>query len=798
MNDLRYALRALRTNPGFTITAVVVLALGIGANSAIFTVVDSVLLRPLPYKDPGRLYALMAAHVTTPGDLRFTTLSDAGYVDFERQSNAFDSMAAYAMHSLNLTGSGEPVQVPAWQLSPRFFSILGARAELGRAFRSEEDQPAHANVVLLSDRLWRSRFRADPAILGQTILLDAAPRTVIGVMPATFDFFPGPSDLWVPLVLDPARHTLAYLHVVARLKASVTPAAAEAEIESIARHRDQSFSRNGRHDTARLFPLRTVIVKNARPLLLIFLGAVGCVLLIACANVATLLLARGAARHHDIAVRASLGAGRWRLIRQLLTESALLALAGGVLGLIAAMWGVDALLALAPTGKIPRAADVHINLAVLAFTLLISLAAGLLFGVAPALKLSRVSLNQALQHGARTVADSARLRHALVIAEIALSLILLAGAGLLLKSFLRLRAVDPGFRVENVLALSVDLSPNTYRTPAQCQAFLQQTLDRIRSTPGVQSAAAINWLPFGSLDVTGDVSVAGQPPANPPYIVTKPATAPGYFRAMGIRLLRGRDFDDRDTAASPPVAIVTSDLARRFWPHDDPIGKRVELWGKDNPPTVVGVVSLVQQGSLADSPTGAVYQPLTQAGRLMFLQHLTFVVRTASEPVRLAPTLRVQLREVDPNQPIQFLERLESRIDASLDEPRFQTRLLGAFAALALALAAVGIYGVMAYTVAQRTREIGVRIAVGAQSADILRLVLRQSFALSGVGILLGIAGAAVVTRVLSQLLFGVKPIDPVTFLLVSILLVLVAAAATVFPARRAAKVDPVVALRYE
>jgi putative ABC transport system permease protein len=766
-----------------------------------FTVVDSVLLRPLPYRQSDRVYALnLYARDTSGKKTQNSSLfSDGNCLVYRRDTaTIFSGIACYRRHSLNLTGSGEPVQLPAWEVGAGFFPTLGVEPQLGRTFRAEEGQPGHSHVVVLSDSLWRSRFAADPKILGKTIALDAEPYTVIGIMPRDFQFFPGASSLWIPAVLQKSGNPPSSFLAIARLKPGVSEAAANAEVAAIAeRHAAQLPSKDRHHnDTAGLVSLWELITEKARPLLLILLGAVGFVLLIACANAATLLLARGDARRHEFAVRASLGAGRARLAKQLLAESALLSLAGGVLGLLFSFWGQDALLAMIPAGAIPRMGEIHMDFRVLVFTLVISLGTALLSGQAPAMNLSRDSLNQALQRSTRSATAGGRLRQVLMVTEIALSLVLLAGAGLLIKSFIRLRAVDPGFQTENVLAMSVDLSPSEYRSPELCLDFLDRTLRRVAGIPGVRSSGAINWVPFGSLQLTSRFAVEGRSEEFPALM---PAITPDYFRTMGIPILRGRAFDEHDTANAPHVAILSESAARGAWPNENPLGKRINLSGRPNDrQTVVGIVGDVKQGGLSSRSNEAVYQPFAQVHWTLVMRHLTFVVRTPSQPARIAPALRAELFSVDKNQPIHFLETMKTRVDASLATPRFQAQLLGTFSALALALAALGIYGVIGYTVVLRTRELGVRIAVGAQRADILKLILRQSLALAAVGIVLGAAGAAAVTRVLRSLLFEVSPLDPAVFISVSAILVAVAAMAALQPAYSAARVDPIVVLRYE
>jgi len=800
MNDVRLAVRGLLRSPGFTVVAVLAVALGIGANTAVFTIVDSVLLRALPFPEPGRLYALAIVNDSPFGGVNDRWMPDSLFVDFRKQDRYFEKLTAFGSHRVNLTGVGDARSIWGTFATANFFSVLGANAALGRTFAADEDQPGHDGVVVISDALWRSAFGGDPAIIGKSVRLDGESHIVIGVMAAGFAF-PAALDVWVPqgVVLNP--HNSWLLNVVGRLRPGATASQARAELDTIIKETPEEGGE--RRPPARVVSLLESVSGKVQQLLLIFLGAVAFVLLIACANVANLMLARAAGRRQEIAVRAALGASRWRLIRQLLTESTLVSLAGGAAGLLLAIWSVPALVSLAPADSLPRAEQIGIDGWVLAFTFGVSLLTGLGFGIIPAIQATRSELRESLSLGGRTLTGRhERLRGALVVSEIALSLVLLTGAGLMLRSFIRLRSVDTGFQARNLITMTVELPDSTYKGASQVQAFHEQTLEKLSHLPGVTAAAAINWLPFGGPLMMGDFRLDGGRTFPKGLAVAKPFVSPGYFQAMGIRLLRGRDFTASDNGDAPLAGIVSQSAARRLWPGEDPIGKRFTEEEENPKPqdwvTVVGVVQDVKQMGMADKPRETVYQSSSQINRPGWLNHLAFVVRTASDPEALATAMRAAVREVDRNQPVQKIATMQSLIDESTAEPRFQTRLLGAFSMLALLLAAVGTYGVLAYSVAQRTHEIGIRMALGAERRDVLRLVLRRTLTLAGAGVLIGAAGALVVTRVLEKFLYEVKPNDPVTFVAVATLLAGVALAAGWIPAWRATRVDPVEALRYE
>jgi predicted permease len=792
--DIHYALRGLRKSPGFTVVAMLALAVGIGATTAVFTVVNGVLLRPLPFSQAEKLFLISYKPEHTPFD-NGPGLADGHYLEFQRQNQAFENVATFGGDSVTVTGAGDAVRVPAALVTSSFFPVLRVNPAMGRAFFPKEERAA-----LLSDKLWRSRFGADPDILGKTITLDGTAHNIIGVMPAGFAF-PNDADLWLPLAVGIDPNNSYFRPAVGRLRPSFSEAQAQAELNAMAQRLPLDRGQSRSDMIAEILPLKDLLVGKIRKSLLIFMGAVAFVLLIACANVANLLLMRGTSRRQEIAVRTALGARRGRLIRQLLTESTLLSLGGAAAGIFVAMAAVPALLALAPAGRIPRIAEIHIDAKVLAFALGLGILTGILFGLVPAFQATGRELLDSLGQSGRSVTGRReRLRSALVVSEIALALVLLTGAGLMLKSFLRMHAVNPGFRPDNILTMTVDLPDSVYQTTASVQEFHARALAKLANIPGVLASGAVNWLPLGTALIQGDFHLEGGRRLPSGYIVDKPAVSPEYFRVMGIRLLSGRVFSERDSADAPGVVLVTQSVARTLWPGEDPLGKRISLEDDPKPQdwlTIAGVVDDVRQQSLTDQPHRAIYQPYQQVRRPFFLTHMTFVVRTAEKPESVATAMRAVLHEVDRSQPVE-LASMTNVISTTTAEPLFQARLISMFSLLALFLSAIGIYGVLAYAVMERTREIGIRMAFGAGKSDITRMILKRSALLVSAGIVLGVAGALGVTRVLAKFLFEVKPTDPATFVVVASLLGAVALLAGLVPAWRATRVDPLVALRFE
>jgi putative ABC transport system permease protein len=810
--DVRYGLRQLRRSPGFTGVAVLTLALGIGANTAIFSVVNAILLRPLPFPAPDQLVRVVSIR------LRENAPDNASYPDFadwRAQNHAFEWMAAFHTDSFTLTGQGEATHIPGAVVSADLFSLLGVRPALGRTFRPEEDKlgaTSEGFVVILSHRLWQERFAANPAIVGRTINLDNRSFTVVGIMPAGFQFpiQAGPIDFWTTIAVEflapPGGKSMAeqrgahYLDVIARLKPHASTAQAQAEMRTIVNALNKQYPENAPRGI-RIVPELDQLVDDVRPALLLLLAAVGCVLLIACANVANLSLARATARQKEMAVRGALGAGRGRIIRQLLTESLVLALLGGALGTALALWGIHSLISLVPQ-DIPRLFDIHLDGRVLVFTTLLSLLTGILFGLAPALQVSSSNIMESVKEGGRGLSEGLhqnRVRGFLVVSDVAVAAVLLVGAGLLIQSFLRLQRVDPGFDPHRVLTFKIDLPYARYSDVHQTEFFRQAAM-RLNRLPGVRSASAVLPLPLDGDEIDTIFDIEGRPAAKADEPRTNYSwTEPGYFRTLRIPLLRGRDFTDRDDLKATPVVIINETLAKRFFTHQNPIGMRIKPDignGYKSPPMreIVGVVGDVKQHGLTVEPSPQVYVPLAQSP----LGSMIAVVRTEVDPRSVATAVRKEVTAMDKDLPIYRVETLDQYFVHSVAQPHFYTLLLGIFAALALVLAAVGLYGVVSYSATQRTHEIGVRMALGAQKDDVLELVVGQGFKLTLAGVGIGIIGALALTRFLSSLLYGVKPTDPLTFIAVSLILTAVAAVASYIPARRATKVDPMVALRYE
>ena len=813
--DVRFALRTLWTNRGFTFVAVAALALGVGANSAIFSVVNSVVLRPLPYKDPERLVALWVGLNQKGFDE--LEVSAPEFTDFRTRSSSFEHVAAYSGGGFNMTGAGEPERIQGLYATSDLFPALGVTPLKGRAFNEAEDKPGSDNVVVISHSLWRRRFGGDAEVVGKSLTLDGKACTVVGVMPASFHFPDNDTDIWKPAAFDadllgPNNRGSHFLDVVGRLKEGVTLEQARSEVATLARAvGGENVNMYPRGLTATLRPLQEEVVGDTvRRSLYVMLGAVGLVLLVACANVANLLLARAASRRKEVAVRTALGASRARIIRQLLTESVLLSLAGGVLGLVLALWGVDLLVALAPAGT-PRVEEVGLDARVIGFTFAVSLLTGIIFGLAPALHASKVDLNESLKDGARGGTGGpkrGRLRGLLVVAEFAIALVLLAGAGLLLKSFARVQEQSPGFDASNVLTMRIVLPQEKYKAYDEHRAFFSNLFERLRSLPGVEAVGANNLLPFNGSGGSRGFLIEGRPvPAGQPHPEEQLRfITPGYFDAMRIPLMRGRDISERDITGAPRVAVVSRSMAERYWPGEEAVGKRFAYSGLregDKPDwiEIVGVVGDIKHRGLDVDSKPEIYVPVYQP---LFVNRPTpplslyVAMRTKGDAASLAPAARRAVLAVDPEQAVANMKTMEQRIAESVSPRRFNMALLGLFAGVALLLAVVGIYGVMSYAVARRTHEIGVRVALGAQGRDVLRLVLGQGMWLALVGVGAGLALAYAATRVMSSLLYGVSATDPLTFSLVALILTAAALLACLAPARRATKVDPMEALRYE
>jgi putative ABC transport system permease protein len=801
--DSRYAVRMLLKSPGFTLVAVLTLALGIGVNTAIFSVVNAVLLRPLPFDAPERLVKVYSTN--TKRGTSTNPFSFPNFADFRSTQQSFEAMAAYTGTSAALSGGDFPEQVNGVSASADLFKVLGTRAQMGRTFEPEDEREGGAPVVVISDGMWRRRFGSDPHIVGKQITLAGRSLTVVGVMPQNFQFLftTATPEFWTPL--DPkddmnVQRGAIYLSVIGRLKPGVTIEQAGAEMRTIATQLAEQYQAENGNRNVNLVPALEDMTQSLRPTLLVLLGAVGFVLLIACANVANLLLVRASGRVREIAIRVAHGASRRRIIQQLLTESILLAVLGGGLGLLLAVWGVELLGKVVPTG-VPRFDQTSLDTTVLGFTILASVLTGIVFGLAPALSASRLDLNEALKEGGRSATEGRgrnRIRSVLIVSEVALSLVLLVGAGLLIKSFMRLRSVNPGFNPQNTLTASLSLSPVRYDDDAKILRFYEQVVDKASRIPGVESAGAIIPLPLGNNTLSISFTVAGRPeppPSDHPSAGAR-ITMPDYFRTMGIPVTRGRAFTLDDNEAAPKVVIINETFAQRFFPGEDAIGQRLNLGMNDIHAEIVGVVGDVHHAGLDKEAGPEFYVPLKQVP----LSDMALVVRTkgAIDAASLTTALREAVREVDKDQPLFGVRTMESMVAASVARQRFGMTLVALFALAALALASVGIFSVMSFLVTQRTHEIGIRMALGAQSRDVLRMVLGQGMFFTLVGIGIGLVAAFALTRVMTGLLIGVSATDPLTFAGVSLLLMSVALLACYLPARRATRVDPMTALRYE
>ena len=807
--DVRYGLRMLIKSPSLSIVATIALALGIGANTAIFSVVNAVLLRPLPFPNSDALMSVFETD-SVRGGVR-GAYSYPNFFDLRDQNHVFEHLAAYHDNDFTLTGQGQPVMLHGLMANADLFSVLGVNPMLGRVPTSAEDKLTDTGrVVVLSERLFASRFNSDASIVNKTITLNGHSFTIIGVMPKGFEFpiQNDPLDFWTTIADDAtgqspvtAQRGAHFLHVIGRLKPGVSQAQAQADVDTIGARLAQQYPNTNNNKSVRIEPTLKALVGDVRPALLIMLGAVACVLLIACANVANLLLARAMTRHKEMALRSALGASRLRVVRQLLTESVLLSFAGGLLGLVLAVWWSDLLIAL---GKkdIPRAIQVGVDWRVLGFTLGVTLLTGFVFGLVPALHLSKTDLNESLKEGrgAGGGARKNRVRGVLVIAELAIAVVLLVGAGLLIQSFWRLQHVNSGLQTGNVLTFNVSLPDVRYSSEQQAR-FYRDLANRLRSLPGVQSASAAVPLPlsgsrFGISFQIEERPVAPKDEPSADLFVTEP----DYFRAMGIPVLKGRDFSERDDHNSTPVVIVSDTFARQFFPNEDPVGKRIKpgisTW--DNDPSkvseIIGVVADIHNRALNTDPKPVYYLPQAQVP----FDEVSMVIKTSTDPHALITSATREVQAMDSELPVFSVKTMDEYVSSSVAAPRFNTTLLSIFASVALVLTIIGLYGVMSYSVAQRTNEIGIRMALGAQTRDVLGMIVKDGAKIIGIGLLLGIGGALLLTRLLEALLFGVTTRDPFTFLFIAVLLSVVAMLACCIPALRATRVDPLEALRCE
>jgi putative ABC transport system permease protein len=804
--DLRYALRVLSRNPGFTAIAILTLALGIGANTAIFSVVNAVLLRPLTFRDPARL--VVVAEKNPYGVISTSYLN---WMDWRDQNHCFESVEATRTTTLTLTETGEPERLNTHMSTAGLFPLLGVNAIAGRTFTAGEDRAGGAPVAVLSYGLWQRRFGGSREILGKPINLDSRPYTVIGVLPPGFQLLQ-PADVFVPFTpwaktLPDDRNWHPGILAIARLRPEISREQARTEMMAITKRLEEQYPLYNTGISADVVGLQEQMVQNVRPALFLLLGAVSFVLLMACVNVANLLLARAASRGREVAIRTSMGASRARIVRQLLTESVLVSLAGGILGLLLASASLGPLLKIS-AGSVPKVFSVQLDRWVLAFTLGVSVLTGLLFGLVPALRTAKLDLRERLNEASRGSTAGPRqhrLRGALVGAEIALAMLLLVGAGLLLRSFERLQEVSAGFSPDHLLLADLPLSQNAYAKPEQRFQFFDRLVDHARSLPGVRSAAAASFLPVSGGGGLIHFNISGRPPKSPNEFTAAGyrMVSTNYFETLGVPLLQGRLFTPGDHENSPAVVVINSTMARIYFPNENPLGKRMQLGATPTPekevPTmeIVGVVGDVLQG-LDLGPKAEMYLPFKQADALLPVFQMTVVLRTAADPSLETSTLRSALAEIDPNQPLVNVRTMEQNMSASVAQPRFRTWLIGIFAALALLLAAVGVYGVMSYTVTQRTSEIGIRVTLGAQSADVFRSIVGEGARIAVLGVGAGLIAALALTRLLRTFLYGISASDPGTFLAVALLLTLVSVAACYFPARRATRVDPIVALRYE
>ena len=804
MKELRYSIRNLLRHPGFTAVAVITLTLAIGVNTTIFSVVNAVLLKALPFRDPQQLVSVQ--RVASGGGL--PGIAAYQYLAWKEKNTTFDDLAAFSDNNFNFTGNGEPERISCAQVTASLFTTLGVQPLHGRYFLPEEDKAGAGNVAVVSEAFWQRRYGRDEAILGSSLTLNNKPYAIIGVMPGSFRF-PGEFDVWLPIALDPFKETqgdtFSLIEVVGRLKPGSTAPGAQSELSLIARQASEQGKEPLPLATVEVAPLHKQLVAGVRSTVLVLWGAVGLVMLLACVNVASLMISRTLARQREMAVRAAVGARRWQLIRQLLTESVVVGLLGGGLGLLIAVWGTRAVASLVPEGFATSVYDlnnIRLDWRVFAFTLGLSVFTGIVFGLAPALTASKPDLIKALRSGRSYGLMSFGVRSFrgwLVIAELALAVVLLLGAGLLVRSFNKLVAIDLGFDRENVLTARINLPRSNYSKSAQTEAFQQQLLQRVQSLPGVQAAGTINHTPLSGFGMIALIDIEGHPPLDrekdPPIGIG--SVSPQYFQTMRIPLLSGRPYDARDSADGQKVAIVNQEFAKRFLANAEPLGKRISFDCEESEGlcrTIVGVVGNVRQESLTDEVIPEIYVPFPQVP----VNGMTLLVRTDSDPRALARSIRSEVLAIDKNQPVYDIKTLDQRVNDAVAVSRSLMLLFAAFAMLALVLGSVGVYGIVSYSVTQRTHEIGIRMALGARAANVLSLIMKNGLTLVLTGIVIGIGAALMLTRFLTTLLFGVTPTDSVTFVVVSAVFFVIAMVASLIPAWRATKVDPLIALRYE
>lgn len=806
IQDLRFGLRMLLKNPGFTLVAILTLALGIGANTTIFSMINSVLLSPLPYQESEKLVLISHRNARREGNFELTP---ASYFDLRQQSKSFEQIATFVSHDFNLTGTGEPERLQGQVVSAALFTLLKVQPSIGRVFTGADDRDGAPRVVLLSHGLWQRRFGADVNIIGRTLTLDDQSYTVVGVMTPEFDFPAKRTELWAPLAFaaNAANDRGSYyLSGIARLKSGVTITAAQNELDVIARNLTQAYPGTNTDLGFNIASLQESRVSGSRQTLFILLGAVAFVLLIACVNVANLLLARAAVREKELAIRSALGAGRQRLMRQLLTESTLLAVSGGTLGLLLAIWGIEALKRISPDGpdRIARLDEVRLDWRVLLFTLGVSCLTGVIFGLAPAWQISKPNLQHTLKESGSGFVSvrGQRLRGLLVVTEIAMSLVLLVGAGLLIRSFIRLQNVDLGFNPERLLTLGVERSESKTEDLTRRVSFYQEVIERMQALPGVQAAGVANAGPIVTPGVRRAIVIDDKPdpPPGQPQLVNYRIVSPGYFRTLDITLLKGRMLSVQDNTQTTEVSMINQAMARRYWGDEDPVGKRFKFLPRgSNAPwlTVAGVVGDVRQAGLNNASLPEMYIPFTQAHPNWARPRVLFI-RTDGEPRNLVAAVKNQIYALDKDQTISAVRSMDEIIARWLAPRRFNLLLIGVFAVIALVLANIGIYGVISYAVSQRTRDIGVRMALGAGRREIFKMIIGQGLVLTLLGVAIGLIASVALTRWLESLLFSVSPTDPSTFAGVALLLTLVALLACYLPSRRAARVDPMIALRHE